>query len=299
MQPHSTFKRSARAISGLMFFASIGLVACRGTQRLPGPLWLEENSSPDELADPGTSNTPVASVIRHSAPVWVRHPGASAGTQVAYYNKRVRVQQGASVRVGFGGRAELLWPDRASSVLLFNSGEASFGDRTKDEPLLTLSHLGRAQITLGAGDHVLLPGGAELRGDGSPSCGPIHVEGISTELMRFKNQSKQVCEIRYRGSEFKLLGGETLDLPHLLVSSFNGLDALLKRVSLGDRTLHVSEGLRADLEAGAFRVVADAEGRVAFEDIVVHLRLGERAVFSGLDRGDTGSRSNFNLQAQE
>jgi len=282
---------------GALCLGALALASCGQTQRIPGPLWLE--SSPAGEQQTVAQGAPVGSVIRHASPVWLRRPGASAGSQMAYYDKRARVQAGSEVRVGFGGRAELLWPDRASSIVLFNSGEARFGDTSQDEPLVELAHLGRAQITLAAKDRVRLPGGVDLRGDGSSLSGPILVDAIGPELMRLKNQSKQICQVRYRGSAFELLGGETLDLPLLLAAGGQELDPLLERVLLGDLEVYLSPGLQPEFDGSRLRVHADRQGTVVLGGFVVHLEAGEDAIFSDLGPIDASAASNSGSATQE
>jgi len=288
-----------RSLSVLVLLGGLLAASCRGTQRVPGPLWIDEVPGAQGSSQSAQAALPVGSVIRHSSPVWVRRPGASAGTQVAYYNKRVRVQSGAEVRVGFGGRAELLWPDRSSSVVLFNSGTASFGEPSLDEALLTMETLGRAQVTLDVGDRIRFPGGADLMGDGATRTGPILVDALSGELMRFKNQSKQVCRVRFRGTEFELLGGETLDLPLLLVAERRAANPLLEPVLVGQHVLLLSAGLQADFDGRQVRVRADAPGDLSLGEFRVHLEAGEQAVFSGLDNVDQAPGINSSLPAQE
>ena len=106
----------------------------------------------------------------------VVRPGTTAEYSLPFHRKRERIAAGAGVRTGAGGRAEVLWSDDASAVILFDKCALSIGDREVDEPIVRFHTVTRALLSLTPEDRVALPGGALLRGDPAEPTGLLLIE---------------------------------------------------------------------------------------------------------------------------
>jgi hypothetical protein len=154
-------------------------------------------------------------VFRLSDPVMVRRAGEAAAYPLPVYEKRERLKSGASVLCAAGGRCELLWPNDASSVLVFDDGMLDLGEPSRDEPLVRFRTLTRARLELTPEDRVILMGGAVLRGDAEDRSGPFLIERTRGDLLKVTNQSKRACTVSFREEELVLSPGEELRLPLL------------------------------------------------------------------------------------
>jgi len=154
-------------------------------------------------------------VVRHSDDVRVQRPGASAASPLTYYRKKTRLGPGGRVFTGYGGRAELLWPGDASTVVVMGPGGVVLGDVQRDEPFVRFLDVSRARLFLTPEDRVELPGGAILRGDPVYPSGPVSVELAAPEILRVRNQSSRAGRIDYKTASLTLGAGDEIDLPLL------------------------------------------------------------------------------------
>lgn len=275
---------------GLRLGAACALVAVLGTascntQRIPGPMPLD--GAPAELAyPPGPAE---AVVVRHSDPVYVRRAGAPAGVPLAFYDKRDRVASGGWVLSGAGGRAELLWPGDASSVVLFDEGAVQVGEPSRGEPIASFVTVSRARVQLAPGKRLGLWGGALLQGDALMSSGPFTLERVDDDILRVENHSRMSARIDYREERLDLGPGESVDLPVLAVGSVpfdldpgrmrlreGGVDA-----AIGGRVQTVASSSSAAGPAW-LHLVALQESRVGARGVEVKLTAGEELVFADL-----------------
>ncbi len=149
-------------------------------------------------------------ILRRLAdPVQLKPAGEHAAFPLRYFNKRRRTNAGSWVFVAAGGKAELLWPDNGTTVVLFDLCTGIVGSPSSGEPNFILREVARAELMLSDGDQVELMGGALLTAD----SGPWLVERRSFDILRVKNQSKVPGEVAYREANFVLGPGHTLDLP--------------------------------------------------------------------------------------
>lgn len=253
--------------------------ACSSIQRVPGPLNLPP---PEETPAPPTDG-PEAIVVRHASPVWIYRPGATAGYSLPYHRKRERIVAGSGVRVGWGGRAELVWAGDATSVVLFEEARVDFGDPSRDEPLLAFTEVTRAQLTLTPEDRVILLGGAELRGDPVQPSGPFLLERIEIDLLRATNQSKFRGRLLFRDAVLELAPGDSIDLPILsLGTAPYELDPGLSQLSLGGVELDVVGNVERSVGDGAVRLKARGLSEVSGQGVQLRLARDDEAVFSTL-----------------
>lgn len=212
-------------------------------------------------------------VYRLSDPVLVRRAGETAGYPLPVYSKRERLRSGASVQCAAGGRCELLWPQDASSVVLFDEGWVDLGEPSRDEPLVTFRRLTRARLMLTPEDKVVLMGGAVLRGDPEEKSGPFLIERTRTDLLEITNQSKRACTLAFRDEELLLSPGEKMRLPLLGIGGDpDPRDPAEAIVEVGGREVRVVGAAEIDgvtLTAGA--------GGARIEDggLIVRLAEGE------------------------
>ena len=263
---------------------------CRATQRVPAPMPLDGEEG--GVARPGSDGVRAsASVIRHSDPVSVRRPGAIASYPLAFYEKRERVAPGGAVLVGTMGRAELLWPASATSVVALGAGEAIVGEPRSDEPLVRFERCSKVQLTLSPDDRIGFPGGLELVGREGPSAGPFLVEQRESGALRVKNQSKTVLVLAFRGEELELLAGDAVEIP-VLGDRVPGAppSGRLRWNSAsrpGGRTTSVEATGGIELveeEAGDLRIRATEACTVLLGGIRIEVSAGEELFFSPADR---------------
>lgn len=258
--------------------ALLALSACFvRTQRVPGPL-PPLRELPDQL--PPTALE--ALVQRHSDPVWVRRPGALDDYPLPFYRKRERVASGTVIRTGYGGRAEILWPGDATSVVLFDQGAVRIGDPELDEALVTFLGVTRALLALTPEDRVVLPGGSLLRGDPVAPAGPFLLERFDSDYLRLTNQTKRPALLAYRDAEVELSPGESIDLPLLPDTAPRPADPAAERLEMAGRRLQILGRVAPRARGGAVLLRAERPSVVESRGTQVRLAPGEEAVFAGL-----------------
>lgn len=254
--------------------------ACRSPQRVPGPMRPVAGRPVPEASASGVVE---ALVVRHSDPVLIQRPGEAASFPLAFYRKRERVRAGGRVTCGSGGRAELLWPGDASSVVLFDGGALEVGDVASEAPFVRFLDVARARLVLTPEDQVELVGGAILRGDPVRDSGPFVVERLGRELLRISNRSKMDGRVLFREETLELRSGDALDLP-LLAQGGAPLPVDPDRVKLpaGDLELEVLGSVRPEVESGRVRLAAEEKTEVSWGGLRVILNPGDEAVFTPL-----------------
>ncbi|MCI0546129.1 MAG: hypothetical protein L0027_02465 [Candidatus Rokubacteria bacterium] len=257
----------------------MALLAGCNTQRYPGPMPPLVDPLPRGEIPPPPYGPQEILVFRLSDPVLVRRAGEASAYPLAVYEKRDRLKSGSSVLCAAGGRCELLWPNDASSVLVFDDGMLDLGEPSRDEPLVSFRTLTRARLDLTPEDRVALMGGAVLRGDPEDRSGPFLVERTRGDLLKVTNQSKRECTLAFREEELVLSPGEVLSLPLLHAGGApapRDPDEQSRTVS-GREVFVVGEVAEdgAGLRAVGSAVVRD-------RGVVVRLGNGESVVLSGL-----------------
>lgn len=238
---------------------------------------------PDAGAIDPTVEGPETIVVRHAGPVWVFRPGANAGYILPYYRKRERVVSASDIRVGWGGRAELIWPGDATSVVLFEEARITLGDPSRDEPLIAFKNLTRVQLILTPEDRIVLIGGAELRGDPVQPSGPFLLERTGIDLLRATNQSKFRARLLYRDAVLELAPGDSIDLPLLSMGTAPyELDPGVVQLSTGGRELEVLGTVESVPGTNAVSVKALALSEVSAQGVQILMERDETAVFSSL-----------------
>lgn len=255
------------------------LCGCYGlSQRVPGPLGTSARGAAAGDTTAPAEEFPVI-VQRDSDPVWIRRPGETAEYSLPFHRKRERIAAGAGVRTGAGGRAEVLWSDDATAVIMFDKGALSVGDPEVDEPVVRFENLTRVLISLTPEDRVELPGGALLRGDPTQPTGLLLLEEAGTELVRVTNQSKLMVRISYRELDLDLSAGESIDLP---VPSFGSvpLAAGPEPVVLGPDALPAELVGRAESSEseGGLLLRSVEESEVSALGIELRLAAGDQAI---------------------
>jgi len=257
----------------------LGLAACGRIQLVPGPLDLPP---PEEDQSPPTDG-PQAIVVRHASPVWIYRPGALAGYTLPFHHKRERVTAGSGVRVGWGGRAELVWPGDATSIVMFEESRVELGDPSRDQPLVVFTEITRAQLTLTPEDRIILVGGAELRGDPVQPSGPFLLDRIGLDLVRVSNQSKLRGRLLYRDAVLELAPGDSIDVPVLSIGTKPyEVDPGLTRLASGGVELEVLGNVAPSPGANAVHLKALGLSEVSAQGIQVRLARDEEAVFATL-----------------
>ena len=273
---------TSRALWTGLGLLALAVSGCRSTQRVAGPLY-----APEELpAAPATPSNLEALVVRHAGPVWVYRPRATEGYAVPFYDKRERVEAGGGVRVGWGGRAELLWPGTASSAVLFEEGTVRLGDPARDEPLMRLPHVTRAQLNLTPDDRVVLPGGAVLVGQADEPSGPFLLEEAEVDLYRLVNQSKHEARLLFREVVLHVAPGDEMTFPALGPGSEpRAADPELSQLGWGGMNFEVIGEVVPSAEGASVRLEAITPSRVFTRGVEVRLEAGQSALFSPLGPG--------------
>ena len=210
-----------------------------------------------------------------------------SGYPLKFYDHSARLQAGAWVVVGAGGRAEVYWPEENLSIELFDTGALQIGERDRDEPAAHLTNITTARIRLTPGNRVQLEGGATLAGDPDLDSGPFVVERRYDSALRVFNRSKRTGYIGYREETLSLGPGEAVDLP-LLALGADPFDSNLRtRRARGAGNLEVEfdGGVRAvEGDAQSVRVEADTfRGSARALGLRVNLEAGDEAAFAPLD----------------
>ena len=197
-----------------LFAVLLALASCT-TQRFPGPMSAVVQPLPRGDYSAGPYGPQEVIVIRLSDPVVVRQAGATAGYPLTVYQKQERLRSGASVLCAAGGRCEIMWPNEASSVLIFDEGVCDVGEPSRGEPLVSFKKLTRVRVLLAKDASVGLMGGAILRGAAGESSGPFLLDRTRDDIVKLTNQSKLPCTVSFREEELVLSPGEVMRLPLL------------------------------------------------------------------------------------
>ena len=268
--------------------SALALSGCR-TQRWPEPMPLPPGGEAALLAAQADQPRSAEEVrcVRHADPVNVRPAGLLSGYPLKFYDHSARLQAGAWVVVGAGGRAEVYWPEENLSIELFDTGALQIGERDRDEPAAHLTNITTARIRLTPGNRVQLEGGATLAGDPDLDSGPFVVERRYDSALRVFNRSKRTGYIGYREETLSLGPGEAVDLP-LLALGADPFDSNLRtRRARGAGNLEVEfdGGVRAvEGDAQSVRVEADTfRGSARALGLRVNLEAGDEAAFAPLD----------------
>jgi hypothetical protein len=172
----------------------------------------------------------------------------------------------------------VLWPSGAS-VVMFNQAVGWIGSPSRGEPLFEFQDVDAASITLTAGDHVRLLGGALLHGD----SGPYLVERVRTDILCIKNQSKSKLTLAFRDDVFDLAAGQQVSLP--VVSTGTAPIAAppdQKKISGRGYDVLVAGRVTPVDDANALHLSADGPVDLEGLGVRVHLESGESAAFSSL-----------------
>ena len=276
--------------SRALWLAPLLLVSlgCR-TQLWPGPM---ENVS-DPLPKGVDADTPAGlvevMVYRHADPVQVRLPESPTAFPLTFFRKNRRMNSGAWVHCGAGGRAEVLWPSDGAKVLLYDNGICRIGEPTRGEPAVRFESLTRVELTLSPGAITELPGGSLLTGPPDAKAGPYLVQRIYNELIRIFNQSGEPAYLRFREEEIVIGPGERVDIP-LLEAGGSPIDlGGAPREVAGGRIKGVLYGnLEVESEDGGMRLRSlDGTGIVLSQGLAIWLRGDDQALLT--DLGDRGS----------
>jgi hypothetical protein len=273
--------RPGRTCLAALVCVPLGLAAACSTQRWVAPLDPPRRGAfPEAAPEPSFQQ---AVVVRQSDPVVVRRAGASDGFALAFWRRRERLEPGGTVWVGAGGRAEILWPGDASSVKLFEGGAVVIGDPTRDEPLVRFEDLVDAVLVLTPEDRVVLPGGAELRGDSVQPSGPFFLTRVGEGLVRVTNQAKRSALLSYRDERLELAPSSAVDVPVLAAGTRpRSEDPGRVRLTLAGIELHVlGEVAPIGPEDAPGRAHLQAGTASEIEALGVRVRLapGEEALF--------------------
>ncbi len=291
MKPITLPSSTALLLAPLLLFSG----ACR-TQLWPGPM---ENVS-DPLPAGVDSDTPAGLVevlvYRHADPVQVRLPESPTAFPLTFFRKNRRMNSGAWVHCGAGGRAEILWPTDGAKILLHDNGVCRIGEPSRGEPAVRFEELTRAEISLSPGAITELPGGSQLTGPPDSPAGPYLVRRIYNELIRIFNQSGAPAYLRFREEEIVLGPGERIDIP-LLEAGGAPIDlGGAPRSIEGGRIEGVVYGnLGVESEGGGMRIRSvDGSGIVLSQGLAIWLRGADQALLRDLGEVgsmDTGSRA--------
>ena len=266
-------------------------------QRVPKPM---RYGAADELPPPRTNAGDFqASLVRHADSVEIRRPGALDAFPMRFWDKTVRISAGWEIRCSAGGRAEFAWDADASSVVLSDTGSVILGDAAAGEALVTFQSVTHARMTLTPEDYVVLPGGAELRGDDQDPAGPFVLYRVSNDMVGLTNQSRLTGLLRYRDVALEIGPGESLDIP--IVSSGTTPNRSTGEVQTIDRG-----GLRLNVQGqvqtreGERTVGVRALESATLEGLGVRVTLnaGDVATLSSMRRRTTGEEEGVSADPQ-
>ncbi|MCZ6596259.1 MAG: hypothetical protein O7B99_01325 [Planctomycetota bacterium] len=266
-----------RTLVGLALLAT----GC-ATQRFPGPMeQVFQPLPPGDVTEypPGPQEVVV---FRLSDPVMVRRSGEPVGYPMRFYSKKERLKSGSWVLVAAGGRAEILWPDDASSVVIFDEGVCVIGEPSREESMLSFRKITRARLMLTPEDRVELMGGAVLTGSPERTSGPFVLDRIKDDILRVINQSKQVGQIAVRDGLIELRPGEYVDLPLLSAGGepFT-LDPLGMEFSAGGIDLFVTGAVEELPTDEGVRLRAVERSQVRGLGVTFDLAPGEELLLAG------------------
>ncbi|MFT7487126.1 MAG: hypothetical protein ACI9F9_002985 [Candidatus Paceibacteria bacterium] len=219
-------------------------------------------------------------IIRRLAdPVQLKPAGQHSAYPLRYFDKRRRANAGAWVFCSAGGRAEILWPDSGTTIVLFDFCTGIVGSPSRGEPNFLFREIQRAVLMLNDGDQIELLGGALLTAD----SGPWLLERRSFDILRVKNQTKVAGEVAYRNEVFQLGPGQAVDLP-LLVSGGAPIAAVpgAETIRGPGFDLHYFGDVQAVEVDDIVEVRGSGEHEVGALGIRLHLAPGDVARFGGL-----------------
>lgn len=265
------------------------LSGCAGRNRWPAfstQQYPEPMPAPTEPLGPGAEAAhppgPEEVVVRRLAdPVQLQEAGQHAAFRLRYFDKRRRTSAGSWIYCEPGGRAEVLWPESGSTVMLFDSSVGIVGSPTRGEANFLFRELQRAVLELNPGDQVELLGGAVLTAE----SGPWVLQRRSFDILRIKNQSKIEGQLAFRDAVFVLAPGDTLDLP-LLSAGGTPVAPVPGEVTLAGPGFDVAlfgEVEAADIPGGFELRGVTTDHEIAGLGVRLHLGPGEVARLQGLE----------------
>ncbi len=251
------------------------------TQQYPEPMPAAEGPLPPGAVAAHPPGPEEVVVRRLADPVQLQEAGQHAAYRLRYFDKRRRASAGSWVYSEPGGRAEVLWPESGSTVLLFDTTVGVVGSPSRGEANFLFRELQRAVLELNPGDQIQLLGGAVLTAD----SGPWVLQRRSFEILRVKNQSKVPGQVAFREEVFELAPGETLDLPLLSaggapVAPVPGVRSL---AGPGFELALFGEVEATEVEGGFELVGVTTEHEISGLGVRLHLAPGEVARLQGLE----------------
>jgi hypothetical protein len=279
------------------------MASCGGRSRWPNfstQQWPEPMESTQAVLPPGVESEypegPEEVILRRLAdPVQLKPAGQHAAFPLRYFDKRRRANAGAWVFVSAGGKAEVLWPDTGTTLVLYDLCTGIVGSPSRGEPNFILREIERVEMRLSDGDQVELPGGALLTAD----SGPWLAEKRSFSILRIKNQSKKSGEVAYRDEVFLLGPGHTLDLP---LGTTGGKPILelpgTRQIPGPGFDLSVFGDVQVEEDLQGFVVSGQGEHEIQGLGVRVQLGPGESARFSGLGDGKTVGAAPYNTSGR-
>jgi len=275
-----TSTRAGHWWSALPIIATVLL--CTGcfvrVQRIPGPMRNQKDPLPPGTLDMFDEGPEEVLVLRHADPIQVRPANSASSFPLKFFRKQARVNSGSWVFCGAGGRAEIIWPN-GTSLLLFGRGSGVIGSKSREEPSFFFQELTRASVTLTAGDHLQLLGGALLYAD----SGPFVLENDRVEIVRVRNRSKATGRVVFRDGVFDLDAGQVIDLP-LLESGGQPIqvDPSFQTLETGGAPISVRGDVEILPDPDGTRVRAGGEHEIRAYGVRVRLDVGEEALFRDL-----------------
>jgi hypothetical protein len=221
-------------------------------------------------------------ILRHADPVQVRLAGSAGSVPLSYKRKEMRVSSGSGVLCSGGGRAEVLWANGSSAVLV-GFTETIIGSPSRGEASLILRDIDQVRFDPKSEDLYELLGGTKLR----VRAGPVRVTRVRRDILRIANESKRSAQLAFRDATIVLDPGQAVDLPIL-----STLHPVAGENATGERKLSTTLGPGFTLESGdgatttaeADALVARGNGVVRALGVQVVLAAGTEARFSGLAR---------------
>jgi hypothetical protein len=255
----------------------------RPTQLWPRPMAVAEDPLPRGIDADTPPGLVEVVVFRHADPVQVRRPESPTAFPLTYYRKKQRMQSGAWVHVGAGGRGEVFFPADGAKLVLIDDSVCRIGEPSRGEADIRLEVLTRAEIDLSPGAVVQLPGGSLLSGPPDGKTGPYLVQHFYEELIRVFNQSKAPAYLAFRDERIELAAGERIDLPLLEAGGepidLGGPPTEWTGAGLTARAYGVVEPIE---ESAGLALRATSPGVVLAQGVAVRLRPGDEVAFLGL-----------------
>jgi hypothetical protein len=265
------------------------LVGCN-TQRWPGPM--ESLVEPLPVGDvaqfePGPQEV---AIWRHSDPVYVRKVAGAGAYGLSAHENKARLLSGGRLFVGSGGRAEVLWQENGTNVILFDGGICVIGEPSRGEAELIFRRIQSVRAFLAPDVRLRLPGGAIVTGPPAENSlgtsGPFFLERVSENVVRVRNQSPDNARVMFREEVFEIGPGHLVDVAMLENdSSPRPLDPSEEDLSGGGIDARVLGEVAHEPGDGSLGLRALVPSRVRARGVTVRLEDGETLVLTGLGSG--------------